>query len=201
MHPIARPWFVGARAAVVGAIATLVGVVGHVRAGGDPPGLGQCWLLGLLWLLCVAVSAVFLIRQAGWLRLALLLLAEQVLVHTGLMTVAMSQRQSMPGMAGMPGMPGMPMTAMSPVPTPQMMAMHALAAVVVGLWLWRGECALARLIGLVWVALRLLWCPLAMPRPPRVTRALASRFDRLALWGERCAPQVRRRGPPAAWAS
>lgn len=206
MQPSAHLRVVGVRAAVVGGIATLVGVLGHLRAGGATPDVPQ--LCGL-WLLCGLVSAPLMMRPAGWLRLTSVLLVEQVLVHAGLMAVAMGSQatapgmQPMPSMSGMPGMQGMTATSMpsmSPVPSPQMLMMHSLAAAVVGLWLWRGECALVRLIRRARVSIGLLWPIVLVRRAAARRRAVAVRIDLLPLWGLRCAHTVQRRGPPLAGA-
>lgn len=204
MHPGGRLRFVGFRAAVVGGVATLVGVLGHVRAGGESPSIA---LLCGLWLLCTASSVLFLLRQATWLRLALLLLVEQVLVHSALMVAAMRSTPAMPdmpSMASMPAPPGMAddsMPAMSATPSPEMVLMHALAAAVVALWLWRGECALARLLAVARDSIALLWpTVLVSPVVDGQRSPLLPNVGR-ASWGLLCAQTVRRRGPPLALAS
>lgn len=67
----------------------------------------------------------------------------------------------MPGMTGMPGMAGMRQLspALSPHGTPGMFLAHALAALVCGVWLWRGEAAVFRLAG---SAAAVLFAPLLL---------------------------------------
>lgn len=66
------------RAAVVGTVALLTGVVSHVAGGGFLPGPVA---MTLLLFASVAASAAFLVRPASGLRLVLLLAAGQTVVH------------------------------------------------------------------------------------------------------------------------
>ena len=196
MHPRSSLRLVGVRACALAAVATTSGVLGHVHAGGSAPGLAQ--VLGL-WLAASALSAGFLIRQVGWVRIVALLLGEQLLVHAGSMWVAVHSGSSMPAMANMPGMAGMSgmpgMHSMSPIPSPSMIAAHALAAAVAGLWLWRGECALWALLALAGASVRVLWRRVVI-RPLRAMPALRVALDVRSTWGLRIAREVQRRGPP-----
>lgn len=185
---------IGARAAALGGVATIFGVMGHVHAGGSAPGLaGIAWV----WLASSVLSIGFLIRRAGLMRIASLLLAEQVLVHVGLMwLVGMPNpgpMQSMPGMADMPGMMSMPAPHASPLPSLSMLAAHALAAAIAGLWLWRGECALWSLMGRVVVGLHL---DRHEPITPATAPDLRIETGIFVCWGSRIAREVPRRGPP-----
>lgn len=194
MHPRPRLPLLGARACALGLVAASVGVWGHVHAGGGDPSLAQ---LLLVWVAASALSAGFLLREAGWLRIAGLLLAEQLLIHTALMWMVGMRGSSMPGMASMPGIAGMSgMREVTPVPSVNMLVGHAVAAAIAGLWLWRGERAVWTLVALAGTSLRVLWrwCVVtAIPAVP-VPRVEA---DLLALWGLRRARDTSRRGPPA----
>lgn len=192
MHPRAQVWLLGVRACALGGVAAAFGVFGHVHAGGGAPGAAQ---VVTLWLAASVVASGFLMREAGWLRIVALLLAEQLLIHLGLMW--MVGMPSMPGMPGMRAMAGMDMPAMRPMsvlPSGGMLAGHALAALIAGLWLWRGERALWTLIALAGASLRVLWrrfviTPVALP-------AVRTATELLPLWGLRVAREVSRRGPP-----
>ncbi|BBA97501.1 hypothetical protein RVR_3279 [Actinacidiphila reveromycinica] len=103
---------------------------------------------------------------------------------------ATSSMPPMPSMPSMPFMPGMGMAAPGPGGTgsmagpgggmamhewsPGMLLLHAAAALVCGLWMWRGEVALHRMIrSLAWVLaapLRyvLAVCGITLPPLPRV---------------------------------
>lgn len=189
MHPLPRLRLVGARACAVSAVATVFGMIGHVHAGGGDPHLMP--VLGL-WLGASVLSAAFLVREAGWLRIVALLLGEQLVVHVGLMRLA--DLGSMPAMGGMPGMTGMPaMSQMSVLPSPSMVLGHALAAAVAGLWLWRGERALWALLTLVFERVRTSWLRVdPLGRLPGIPINVMPR----PLWGLRIARDVPRRGPP-----
>ncbi|MGN6161007.1 MAG: hypothetical protein ACTHOG_04810 [Marmoricola sp.] len=193
MHSPARLRLVGGRACVLGGVATAAGAVGHVHAaGGQAPGLPP---LLVSWLLASVVSALFLGRQVGWALLSALLLGEQLGVHAGLMLWATPSASSMPGMADMPGM-AMPMPAMSAIPSPAMVGAHLGAAVLAGLWLWRGERALSTLLGLVAGTIQLLWCR-AVVGPPSPVARMNVCFDLQSWWEVHLARGMPRRGPPA----
>ena len=179
----------GARACTLGGVAAASGVIGHVHAGGVVPTLNQ---LLVVWLASSALSAGFLLREAGWLRIAMLLLGEQLLIHTSLMWIVGMPRMSMPGMASMPGM-----RDMSVLPSLDMLAAHAAAAAIAGLWLWRGERALWTLVALAGTVLDRWWRPMMISPPP--SASLADAHDSTGLlspWGPRLAREVPRRGPP-----
>ncbi|MGN6721154.1 MAG: hypothetical protein ACTHJM_00915 [Marmoricola sp.] len=191
MHPGPPLRLVGARACALGLVATVGGVWGHVHAGGGVPDLLQ---LVRVWLAASALSAGFLLREVGWLRIASLLLGEQLLIHTTLMACG-GMPASMPGMADMPGMPGMSSTHMSLVPSVGMLVGHAVAAAVAGLWLWRGERTAWMLIALAGASLRILWRHCLIVPVPRASVPTVD-ADLLPLWGLCRARDVSRRGPP-----
>lgn len=194
--------YLGARAAALGAVATTFGVMGHVQAGGSAP---NPLTVSEIWLVAAVLSAAFLLRRAGLLRIAALLLGEQLLVHVSLMWLVgmpappAPMMPAMPGMSGMAGMPGMAMPAtapsMSAMPSMSMVAAHALAAMIAGLWLWRGECALWSLLGKVGAALSVRWLA---PATPFAVLDLRIEAQTLPSWGIRIAQEVPRRGPPVA---
>lgn len=88
MHTRVDPWLVWSRALCVGVIAFAFGVVGHVTADGLLPGPT---LLAVLLVLSVALSVPMLSRPAGRLRLVLMLVGGQVLVHV-VLTVSAGHR-------------------------------------------------------------------------------------------------------------
>lgn len=118
----------------------------------------------------------------------------------------MNSVDGMRGMSGMEGMAGMADAHMASAAdgiTPGMLLAHALAALVCGLWLWRGEAAAFRLgrtlAAAVYVPLRLILRLLgadALPLPTRrrPARPGAGRALRAALLHY----VVARRGPPAS---
>jgi len=193
MHPRPRLPLLGARACALGLVAACVGVWGHVHAGGGDPSPAQ---LLLVWIAASALSAGFLLREAGWVRIAALLLGEQLLIHTALMWMVGMPASSMPGMASMPGMGPMSGHDLSPVPSAGMLVGHAAAAAIAGLWLWRGERAMWTLIALAGASLRVLWRPCVVAAMPAVSVPRVE-ADLLPLWGLRRASDVNRRGPPA----
>lgn len=199
MHRAARFRLVVARACVLGGVATAFGAIGHLHAGGgDPRTLGVV----AVWLAASALSALFLIAEAGWVRITALLLGEQLLVHTGLMWMA-SAGSSMPPMPDMPSMPGMgPMPTAAPmgmVPSGGMIAAHGLAALVAGLWLWRGERTLWALLALAGTSLRVIAGYVAIaPATPPAFVDLRWGTTGASPWDPRIAREVPRRGPPRA---
>lgn len=194
MHPHPRLRLVGVRACALAAVATTLGVLGHAHAGGSAPGLMQ--VVGL-WLTASVLSAGFLMRQVGWQRIVALLLGEQLLVHASSMWLAGPSTADMPSMPDMPGMAMPGMHTMSAIPSPSMIAAHALAAVVAGVWLWRGECALWALLALAGESVRILWRRVVIgPVRVRPLPALGVALEIRSLWGLRIAREVPRRGPP-----
>lgn len=108
-----------------------------------------------------------------------------------------------PGMEGMAGMADAHMASAAAGITPGMLLVHALAALVCGLWLWRGEAAAFRLgrtlAAAVYVPLRLVLRllgadTLPLPARRRPARPGAGRALRAALLHH----VVARRGPPAS---
>ncbi|MFD7504712.1 hypothetical protein [Streptomyces sp. NPDC059850] len=107
--------------------------------------------------------------------------------------------QGMSGMEGMAGMADAHLASAAGGITPGMLLAHALAALVCGLWLWRGEAAAFRLgrtlAAAVYVPLRLLGADaLPLPARRRPARPGAGRALRAALLHY----VVARRGPPAS---
>jgi hypothetical protein len=186
MHVRTQIWLLGARSCVLGGVATTFGVFGHVHAGGGDPTAAQ--VLGV-WLAASVLCGGFLMREAGWFRIAALLLVGQLLIHVGLMWMV-----SMPTMSAMPGMPGMAMPGMSLVPSGGMVAGHLVAAAIAGLWLWRGERALWSLIAQAGGSFLLLRRPFVAVSVTLPDVYIAT--DLLPLWGLRVTRHVGRRGPP-----
>uniref|UniRef100_A0AAU2VB69 Uncharacterized protein n=1 Tax=Streptomyces sp. NBC_00003 TaxID=2903608 RepID=A0AAU2VB69_9ACTN len=132
---------------------------------------------------------------------------------------AMQDMQDMPGMEGMAGMAGdsmagaagqaqaMAVDAAAHTMSGGMLAAHLLAALICGIWLWRGEAAafrLARAVGALGVlAARPLRRALALvrtcvPAPPRpVRRPRPHHRPRPRLRGAVHSHAFIRRGPPA----
>jgi hypothetical protein len=226
------PVVLWARAALLAFLACFLGVAGHVTADGLLP--GPFWLV-VLFLLAVAVCGPLLARPASALRLVVLLVAGQTAVHL-VLTVAAGHRGdqrppvSVPAPAALPVVDGRRVgslqdqydaavgtTHVQPaIPVGHlvqdlsahapMMAVHLLAAVLLGLWLAVGERSLWTLLALASAAvlrpLLLAWA-LVHGRPVAPTAGLGTvpaeppgirRLLRLA----RC---VVRRGPPALLAA
>lgn len=183
---------IGTRATALGGVATIFGVIGHVQAGGSDP---NAWTLAALWLGATLLSLPFLIGRVGLLLIAALLLGEQILVHVGLMALV-----GMPAapMADMPGMAmPMPSTQMSVFPSTNMLLAHAAAALIAGLWLWRGECALWSLLSRVAIRLRFRWlAPIPSLAVPGLDKSSFERHSTSNGIAERLSREVPRRGPP-----
>lgn len=193
MHPGALLRLVGVRACAVAGVATIFGVMGHLHAEGGDPGVSE---LLAIWLATTALAAGFLIREAGWLRIAVLLLGEQLLVHTSLMWVAVREARPMSDMPGMAGMQGM--HHMNVLPSPTMLAGHGVAAAVAALWLWQGERAFWALLTIAGDSLRvLLRGGTARPLMPDATSGPLGSDDLRPSWGVLLAREAPRRGPPA----
>lgn len=169
------------RALLVAVVAMLVGGVAHVEAGGLLPGPVVLSLLVLTGTLAVAP---LLRRPASALRVVLLLVAGQGVVHTALAVTAGHRGDPVASPAPAPAPPVAPvgsavggtrrgsfhdvaydatpvggddpLTVPAPllhaftdlVAHPGMALAHVLAAVLVGLWLARGERALWQLVAL-----------------------------------------------------
>ncbi|GAA0620380.1 hypothetical protein GCM10009547_23720 [Sporichthya brevicatena] len=189
-------WLIGLRASVVGAIGFTLGVIGHVFADGLLP--GPMTLLGLL-AFAVLVAVPMLVRPAGRLLIVALVVGSQAIVHLLLTLTA--------GHTGEGGaVHGPPADVRSWVAHllqdahehGWMMAAHAGAAAVVGLWLARGERCLWTILVLVGRRLRLRFVviPGVMALPARVSARTTAELPALrsSVWD---ALSVARRGPPA----
>ncbi|MBS2936776.1 hypothetical protein KDN32_03350 [Nocardioides sp. J2M5] len=187
------------RALVVGVLATGLGALGHVAAGGLLPGpTSMTFLTGA----SVALAAPLLLQQASALRLVLMLVAGQTAVHLGLTLAAGSgathaaahgpgQHASSGGGASLADAAASHVLGHGP-----MMLAHLAAAVAVGLWLGHGERLLWTLVRLcrhrLRVVTRLVLEPTPAPTPPRPT---AHRYPRVRVALRQSRPSVRR-GPP-----
>lgn len=212
------------RAALLGALAFLLGVVGHVTADGLLPG---ALALGALLGASVLLSAPMLARQASSLRLAGLLVGGQTVIHLVLTVTAGHVGDRAAGATPRGPLAALPVVdghrvgslqdaydgaghqggALAPaVPLGHlvddlaahapMMAAHLAAAALLGLWLGYGERCLFTLIAL---AGRRILAAVPAPAPvataPRLTSVDADR----APSGPRSVWLVRpdsRRGPP-----
>ena len=155
------------RAVLIASVAVSTGVVAHVSADGLLPGPRG---LVLLTVLCTALTATFLGRQVGTLRIVALVVLGQGFIHSGLAAMAGHRGDPIgtPTHYPVPAMGSGPRTgsyfdqwaqvqphgSSAAVPAwmvhtvadiaaePLMAATHVLAAVVVGAWLAVGERAL-----------------------------------------------------------
>ena len=156
------------RALIIASVAVSTGVVAHVSADGLLPGpRGVVVLIAL----CTALTAIFLGRQAGAVRIVALVVMGQGFIHSGLAATAGHRgdpagtptahptipalgtgprtgsyydqwAQVQPHGSG-PAVPSWMVHTVADVAAEPMMALtHVLAAVVVGLWLTVGEHAL-----------------------------------------------------------
>lgn len=220
------PALLWARAFVLSAIACLLGVTGHVTAAGLLPGpLWLALLVGVGAVLCVPLLA----RPASAFRLVVLLVGGQTLVHLFLTVTAghvgdpiratahpvaralptvdgrrvgslQDQYEASVGAAhAQPALPIGHLVTDLGAHAP-MLAVHLLAAVLVGLWLAVGERALWTLVALATaVLLRLL----TFVGPVLPARGLATVPGEPAVppASVRLARCVVRRGPPALLAA
>lgn len=219
------PVLLWARASLLAFVAVFLGVAGHVTADGLLPGPG--WLVVML-LVGAVLSVPLLARPASGLRLVVLLVGGQTLVHLFLTVTA-----------GHAGDQRMPRTHLVPQPLPTvdgrrvgslqdqydamvgssslqpslpvghligdlsahapMMAVHLVAAALVGLWLAVGERALFTLIALAAaVLLRLVTVLPVLPVRGLVSLPAAPAGLTAPV---RLARSVVRRGPPALLAA
>lgn len=231
------------RALLVAVVAMLVGGVAHVEAGGLLPGP---IVLSLLVLTGTLAVAPLLRRPASALRVVLLLVAGQGVVHTALAVTAGHRGDPVTTPAATPAPPavpvgsavggtrrgsfhdvaydatpagggGDPLTVPAPllhafsdlVAHPAMALAHVLAAVLVGLWLARGERALWQLVALAaraWarpveaalLAVRAGALLVALRGLLSGVRRAAVLPDPPPLFSELHARRVLRRGPPLA---
>lgn len=203
------PAVLWARAALLGSLACFLGVAGHATAGGELP--GPLWLV-LLLAVSVSLCAPLLARPASALRLVLVLVAGQALVHAFLTATAAPvaghrtgslQAHVDAGMAGGPDGPALDagrlagdMTAHAP-----MLVVHLAVAVLVGLLLALGERTLWTLVALASAALLrplLLAWSLVHARAVAPVRDLATlpAHPPVLRSAQRIARSVVRRGPP-----
>lgn len=217
------PALLWARAFLLAFLACFLGVVGHVTADGLLPGAG--WLVALV-LIGTLLSLPFLARPATGLRLVVLLIGGQTLVHLFLTVTAghVGDRSAAPvthhsgrilptvdghrvgslqdqydAMIGSgTAQPVLPVghlvddiSAHAP-----MMAVHLLAAALVGLWLAVGERSLWTLVALATAVLLRLVAPLLPVLPARGLVTLPAEPAGLAA-PLRLTRSVVRRGPPA----
>jgi len=186
------------RAALLASVALLAAALAHLGADGRLPGP---LVLVVLLVTGTALCAPLLRREASRARVCALLVLGQAGVHVVLTALS--------GHAGHPGMPAAdhaehhaagPGSALEHLtsdlsgPHAVMAVAHALAAVVVGLWLASGERALWALVRRAGRALRrplLLAAPVRTPTPVPVEAHVDSPAVRLLASGQR------RRGPPS----
>lgn len=85
LSTVPTPWLVWGRSGVLGAVALGTGAVSHVLGGGHLPGPGA---MVLLLASCVLAAALFLRVRATALRLVVLVVAGQTVVHGALSALA-----------------------------------------------------------------------------------------------------------------
>jgi hypothetical protein len=220
------PVLLWARAFLLATIACRLGVLGHVTADGQLPGPG--WLVVLV-LVGGALCVPLLARPASALRIVVLMVGGQTLVHVFLTVTAGhagdpsaprahlvpralptvdghrvgSLQDQYDAMAGsvhtQPALPVGHLVSDLSAHAP-MMAVHLLAAVLVGLWLAVGERALWTLVALA-AAVLLRLVPFARPvLPARGLAALPAEPPGVTA-PVRITRSVVRRGPPALLAA
>jgi len=168
----ASPTLRWTRALLIASVAISTGIVAHVAADGMLPGPRG---LMVLTMLCTAVTACFLGRRAGTLRIVTLVVLGQGFIHSGLAAMAGHRddpigtptRYPVPAMdsgprtgsyydqwaqvqphGSGPAVPAWLVHSIADVAAePLMAATHVLAAVVVGGWLAVGERALWAVLG------------------------------------------------------
>ncbi|MEV0219538.1 hypothetical protein [Streptomyces sp. NPDC050704] len=212
-----------ARAAIFAAVCVLTAALGHAWASGVSPSwfvLGSAFIgmASAAWWVAgrergaLVVTGSTVVAQLGLHSLFGLLRPAPTASVSDMEHVELMKRMSheqlmehMDSMSGMGGMSGMDMSSMGMMApgghtsTP-MFAAHSLAALVCGLWLWRGESAAFRLgrvlAAAVFVPLRLalrITGPVPRPQPPeRPVTPRPARKLRAALLQH----VVSRRGPP-----
>lgn len=221
------PALLWARAFLLAFVACFLGVTGHVTADGLLPGPG--WLVVLL-VVGTLLSLPLLARPASGLRLVVLLVGGQTLVHLFLTVTAghtgdraeapvahhsgrilptvdghrigtlQDQYDAMIGSAtAQPALPVGHLVSDLSAHAP-MMAVHLLAAALVGLWLAVGERSLWTLVALATAVLLRLVTPLLPVLPERGLVTLPAEPVGLAA-PHRLTRSVVRRGPPALLAA
>ena len=199
------PAVLWARAALLGSVVLLLGVAGHVTADGELP--GPAWL-ALLLAVAVSLSAPLLARPASMLRVVVMLVAGQALVHVLLIATAgrsaaghrvgSLQEHVDAGMAGGPHGPALDAARVAGgvsahAPT---LAAHLLVVVLVAVALALAERALwtvAALVRPLLVAWALVHVRVVAPVRDLVTLPAAPPALRSS---QRIARSVVRRGPP-----
>ncbi len=146
-----NPWLLWSRALILGGLASALGTVGHVSAGGLLPGAAT---LTTLVVVMVALSALLLLRPASSMRLVLMLAAGQAGVHL-VLTSAAGHTVAAPGHDAHLQVTGTSPWSLSVdrmmshvVGHGPMMVAHLVVAALLGLWLARGESALWTIIAL-----------------------------------------------------
>lgn len=220
------PALLWARAFLLAFVACFLGVAGHVTADGLLPGPG--WLVALL-LVGTLLSLPFLSRPASGLRLAVLLVGGQTLVHLFLTVTAghvgdrsapvthhsgrilptvdghrigtlQDQYDAMIGSsAAQPALPVGHLVNDLSAHAP-MMTVHLLAAALVGLWLAVGERSLWTVVALATALVLRLLAPVLPVLPARGLACLPADPAGLAA-PLRLTRSVVRRGPPALLAA
>lgn len=211
------PGFRLARSAVFACVCVVASALGHAMMSGSSM---PAWAVGYAFAGVTAGAWWLTGRERGAVVVTGATVVTQLVLHVVFMLSQMVHGTGMPAtgstaMAGMPGMNpasyGGPVTG-SPAATHAGMGMgshewstgmllaHTLAALVCGLWLWRGEAAVYRLgraLAIFLVApLRRALLVFAATRPRKAprTRAVAAPAPRLGHWALR--HSVIRRGPP-----
>lgn len=199
------------RSAGFAAVAVPTALAGHVAGGGSTPDQASV-LLAIA--LCIAGHRLLLAAtERSWAVLTLALAAAQVVLHLVFAGSVTATGHAVGVVPTGPGMQAVPCHDLSvaAVGTGAMVAGHALAAVVFGFVLRRGEAALwsaahrasarvrrarARLLTLLATPMR----PVLLPATPSASAA-TRRVDRLPLRSDVVVAVGRRRGPPVAAAS
>ncbi len=193
-------WLLWSRAFILGVLASALGTVGHVGAGGILPGAAT---LTTLVVVMVALSALLLLRPASSLRLVLMLAVGQAGVHL-VLTSAAGHTVTGPGhdahlqMAGTsPWSLPVEQTMSHVVGHGPMMVAHVAVAALLGLWLARGESALWTIIALAARRIVAVVPALAVleTRPRGLTTPAPCPVGPRSPWQAR--PHTRR-GPPLA---
>lgn len=199
------PAVLWARAALLGSVACLLGVAGHVTAEGELP--GPAWLV-LLLAVSVSLCAPFLARPASVVRLVAMLVTGQALVHLFLTVTAgygatghrvgSLQEHVDSGMAGGPNGPALDAARVAGDVSAHlpMLGVHLLVAIAVGLGLAVAErtlWSLAALLRPLLLAWALVHVRVVAPVRDLVTLPAAPLVLRSS---QRIARSVVRRGPP-----
>lgn len=199
------PAVLWARAALLGSVACLLGLAGHVLADGELP--GPVWLAVLL-AVAVALSAPLLVRPASTVRVVAMLVAGQALVHVFLLATAgrapsghrvgSLQQHVDAGMAGGPDGPALDAADVAGGVSAHLpaLAVHLLVAVLVGLGLALVErtlWSLAALLRPLLIAWTLVHARVVAPVRDLVTLPAVPPVLRSS---QRIARSVVRRGPP-----